>query len=90
MWLWIGVGAGALFVVSAMVGLLVAAILGHFASGWAELFETEAWTTLPLGRERERAVTQESSSGVSPANTDAPTVSELPGRIDRRGLASRD
>ncbi len=60
MWLWIGVGAGAFLVVSAVVGLLVAAILGHFASGLAELFETEAWTTLPLGRELEGAATQES------------------------------
>jgi len=56
MWLWIGIGLGAFFALSALVGLALAAMLGAISRGVAELheqlFEAEAWAVEPPTRRR--------------------------------------
>jgi hypothetical protein len=51
MWLWIGIGLGAFFVVSILLGVGLAAMLGTISRGVTEmheeLFETEAWAVGP-------------------------------------------
>jgi len=56
MWLWIGIGLGAFFAVSVLVGLALAAMLGTISRGVTEmheeLFEAEAWTVEPPTQRR--------------------------------------
>ncbi len=40
MWLWIGIGLGALFALSLLVGLALAAMLGAISQGVTKLHET--------------------------------------------------
>ena len=51
MWLWIGIGLGAFFGLSILIGLALAAMLGTISRGVTEmheeLFEAEAWATRP-------------------------------------------
>jgi hypothetical protein len=50
MWLWIAIGLGAGLLVSVVVGLAVAAVLGAIGREISELYESETWTTLPPTR----------------------------------------
>jgi hypothetical protein len=56
MWLWIGIGLGAFFGVSVLVGLALAAMLGTISRGVTEmhkeLFEAEAWAAEPPTQRR--------------------------------------
>jgi len=59
MWLWIGIGLGAFFALSVLVGLVLAAMLGAITRGVTELheelFKTEAWPAeLPTRQRRRR------------------------------------
>lgn len=51
MWLWIGIGLGAFFGLSILIGLALAAMLGTISRGvmemHEELFEAEAWAVRP-------------------------------------------
>ncbi|MGZ4372292.1 MAG: hypothetical protein ACXVRQ_08880 [Gaiellaceae bacterium] len=66
-WIWIGVGAGGLLALSLLVGLAIAAILGHIGDEIAQIQEAEPWTLAPLTRDTVRsAEEQEISSGANP------------------------
>lgn len=56
MWLWIGIGLGAFFALSALVGLAVGAMLGAISGGVTELheglFEAADWAAEPPARQR--------------------------------------
>jgi hypothetical protein len=56
MWLWIGIGLGAFFALSVLVGAALAAMLGTISHGVTEmheeLFEAEAWAVQPLTTHR--------------------------------------
>ena len=58
MWLWIGIGLGAFFAVSLLVGLALAAMLGTISSGVTELHEglLSADAAEPPARPRRRAL----------------------------------
>jgi hypothetical protein len=49
-WIWIAVGTGSFLVLSLLVGLVVAAILGNIGRRVSELFETEDWALAPPTR----------------------------------------
>jgi hypothetical protein len=61
-WAWVGVGLGALFLISALLSLAVAAILGRIGREASELFESELWTRAPLTREHVEAKTKTASA----------------------------
>lgn len=50
MWLWIGVGLGAFFFLSVLLGLALGAILGAISRGVTEMHEGDAWATKPPTR----------------------------------------
>lgn len=56
MWLWIGIGLGTFFALSALVGLALAAMLGTISRGVSqmheELFEAKAWAVVPPAQRR--------------------------------------
>jgi hypothetical protein len=56
MWLWIGIGLGAFFALSALISLAFAAMLGAISQGVTELqeglFEATAWAGEPPPRRR--------------------------------------
>jgi hypothetical protein len=56
MWLWIGIGLGAFFALSVLVGVALAAMLGTISRGVTEmhegLFETAARVEAPVPRRR--------------------------------------
>jgi hypothetical protein len=56
MWLWIGIGLGAFFALSVLVGLALAAMLGSISHSVAEmhegLFEPETWAVEPPTQRR--------------------------------------
>jgi hypothetical protein len=49
-WVWITIGAGSFLILSLLVGLAVAAILGNIGRRVSELYETEDWATAPPAR----------------------------------------
>jgi hypothetical protein len=49
-WAWIAVGVGSSFVLSLLVGLAVAAVLGSIGKKVSELYETEEWPIAPPNR----------------------------------------
>ena len=59
MWLWIGIGLGAFFAVSVLVGVALAAMLGTISHGVTEmhegLLEDEAWASAPPTRRGRRS-----------------------------------
>lgn len=56
MWLWIGIGLGAFFGLSILIGVALAAMLGTISRGVAELHEAEAWAVQPPTPGRSRRV----------------------------------
>jgi hypothetical protein len=50
MWVWIAIGVGSFLVLSLLVGLALARILGTIARKTSELYENEVWSTLPPTR----------------------------------------
>jgi hypothetical protein len=76
MWLWIGIGLGAFFAVSVLIGLALAAMLGTISRDVTELHDAlfEAWVVEPppqsrrsrLRRRRLDEVTAHSFRGLEP------------------------
>jgi phosphate/sulfate permease len=59
LWDWIVVGIGSFLVLSLLVGLAVAAVLGSIGRKVSELYETEEWALAPLSRARRAAEPKE-------------------------------
>ena len=51
-WAWIAVGLGAFFLISVLLSLALAAILGRIGREASELFESALWAQDPRTRER--------------------------------------
>jgi hypothetical protein len=51
-WVWLAIGALALFTLSALAGLMIAAILGSVSRNVSELLDVGPWSSAPLTRER--------------------------------------
>jgi hypothetical protein len=49
-WTWIAVGTGSFFVVSLLVSLAVASVLGRIGGRISDLYEIDAWTVAPTTR----------------------------------------
>jgi hypothetical protein len=58
-WTWVGVSFGALLLLSCLIGVAVARILGDIAAGASELLEMESWASAPLARDKARETTVE-------------------------------
>src|SRR6266496_4019181 len=58
-WWWVLVGTGLYFVLSVLVGLAIAAILGQIGREIPELFEGEDWASAPLAREMGKEAEEE-------------------------------
>jgi hypothetical protein len=50
-WTWVGVGFATFFVLSTLVTLAVATILGRVGREVGELLDSAAWSSAPLARE---------------------------------------
>ena len=50
-WAWVGVGLASFFLLSTLVTLAVAAILGRVGREVGELLDSAAWSSAPLARE---------------------------------------
>jgi hypothetical protein len=46
-WIWIAIGGGLTFGLSALISLALGALLATIGRETGELFETEMWTTAP-------------------------------------------
>jgi hypothetical protein len=51
-WAWVGVGLAAFCVISTLVGLAMAAILGRIGEAVSGLLDEETWARAPVSRER--------------------------------------
>ncbi len=49
-WTWLAVGVGSFLVLSLLLGLAVAAVLGEIGRRVSELHESEGWATAPPNR----------------------------------------
>ena len=49
-WTWLAVGVGSFLVLSLLLGLAVAAVLGEIGRRVSELHESEGWATTPPNR----------------------------------------
>jgi hypothetical protein len=47
-WLWLIVGVAAFLAISVLVGLAIAAVLGHISREVSELLDSGPWTSAPL------------------------------------------
>jgi hypothetical protein len=61
-WAWVGVGFGAFFLISVLLSLALAAILGRIGREASELFESVQWAQAPLTREQVEAKTKTASA----------------------------
>jgi hypothetical protein len=55
LWAWTLIGATTVFLLSALVGLAVGAILGSITREVSELLEMEPWSSAPLRHEKTAA-----------------------------------
>jgi len=51
MWVWVLIGVGSFLVVSLLVGVALALVLGTIGRQISELYETEDWSTRPIARD---------------------------------------
>jgi hypothetical protein len=51
-WTWLAIGGAALILASAVVGLVIAAILGSLSRNVSQLLDAEPWSSMPLTRAR--------------------------------------
>jgi hypothetical protein len=66
MWAWIVVGVGSFLVLSLLVGLAVAAVLGSIGRKVSELYETEEWALAPPNRALREAGPKEETTEQDP------------------------
>jgi len=65
-WMWIGAGVAGVLVLSLLIGVAVAKILGLIGQEIADVLETESWTSAPLTRQTEAlAATSEIGAGAA-------------------------
>jgi hypothetical protein len=61
-WAWVGVGLGTFFLISVLLSLALAAILGRIGREASQLFESALWAQDPLTRERVEAKAKTASA----------------------------
>ena len=77
-WAWIGVGVVGLSVLSLVVGLVIARILGRIGEEVAQLLDTEPWASAPLTREGDTAAQPRAEDDAAPHAHDQSSRSNRP------------
>ena len=82
-WAWVGVGFGAFFLNSVLLGLALAAILGRIGRASSEVLESAQWAQAPPTREQVEAKTKAASA------VDDRRKRRRVGRLRHHGLRAR-
>jgi hypothetical protein len=84
MWMWVAVGLGSFLVLSLLIALAFARVLGTIGLEVSRLYEDEVWATRPASRESEPPATpitnglQMPSSAAAPNGRDTARASSQP------------